>query len=231
MDGQFGRRALEKAGDLPYWIGRPIEQPGSCPVGFIGSADVAIELREWPLRHVVKCLIQDPRGQAEGVRERQERQLLRLFDACRNTRHEFLLEVIAGKHSSIEFKAASLMERLYSIGLRPDWWKLEPAGDCATWANIQRVISEFDPHCRGVVVLGLAASEKALLKSFAASAAYPIVKGFAVGRTIWWEAARQWLSGAIDDAVALKMISDRFATLTRGWRSARNSLVMTAEAE
>jgi 5-dehydro-2-deoxygluconokinase len=231
MDGQFGRHALEQASDLPYWIGRPIEQPGSCPVAFVGSPDVGIELREWPLRHVVKCLIQDPRGQAEGIQERQEQQLLRLFNACRSTRHEFLLEIIGGKHSSVEFRVARLMERLYSIGLRPDWWKLEPAADSATWADIQRVVSEFDPHCQGVVVLGLAASEKALLKSFAASAAYPIVKGFAVGRTIWWDAARQWFSGTIDAATAEKMISERLATLARGWRAARNSLVMTAEGE
>ncbi len=123
------------------------------------------------------------------------------------------------------------MERLYTIGVRPDWWKLEPSADSATWADIQRVISEFDPHCRGVVVLGLAATERQVLKSFAASAAFPIIKGFAVGRTIWWEAARQWLSGSIEDEAAVTLIADRFATLARGWRSARNSLLMTAESE
>jgi len=231
LDGQFGRCALERASDLPYWIGRPIEQPGSCPVAFIGGSDVGTELREWPHRHVVKCLIQDPRGQAEAVRERQERQLLRLFAACRNTRHELLMEIISGRQSNVELRTAALMERLYTIGIRPDWWKLEPATDSATWADIQQVIDEFDPQCRGVVVLGLAATERQVLKSFAASAAFPIVKGFAVGRTIWGEVARQWLSGTIDDAAAVKMISDRFATLARGWRAARNSLLMTAEGE
>lgn len=231
LDGEFGRRGLEEANDLPYWIGRPIEQPGSCPVAFIGSSDVGIELRQWPLRHVVKCLIRDPRGQAEIVRERQEQQLLRLADACRNTRHELLLEIVSHKQPTVELRTATLLERLYTIGIRPDWWKLEPAVDSATWADIQRVILEFDPHCRGVVTLGLAATERQLLRSFAASAAFPIVKGFAVGRTIWWEAARQWLAGDIDDGVAVKMISDRFGTLARGWRAARNSLLLTTEGE
>jgi 5-dehydro-2-deoxygluconokinase len=231
LDGQFGRRGLEHAGDLPYWIGRPIEQPGSCPVAFVGGADVAIELREWPLRHVVKCLIQDPRGQAEGVRERQEQQLLRLFAACRNTRHELLLEIIGSRQSNVEVRTAALMRRLYTIGIRPDWWKLEPAADSATWAGIQQVIDEFDSQCRGVMVLGLAATERQVLKSFAASAAFPIVKGFAVGRTIWGDAARQWFSGAIGDTTAVQMIADRFGTLARSWRAARNSLLMTAEGE
>jgi 5-dehydro-2-deoxygluconokinase len=231
LDGQFAHRGLEEASDLPYWVGRPIEQPGSCPVAFIGGSDVAVELRKWPLRQVVKCLIQDPRGQAEVIRERQEQQLLRLFDACRNTRHELLVEIVRARQVNIELRTATLMERLYTIGVRPDWWKLEPSADSATWADIQRVISEFDPHCRGVVVLGLAATERQVLKSFAASAAFPIIKGFAVGRTIWWEAARQWLSGSIEDEAAVTLIADRFATLARGWRSARNSLLMTAESE
>ena len=231
LDDQFGREGLERASDLPYWIGRPIEQPGSCPVAFTGNADVGIELREWPLRHVVKCLIRDPRGQAEGIRERQEQQILRLFNACRSTRHELLLELIIDKRAKIDLHTATLMERIYTLGVRPDWWKLEPAPDTATWSDIQRVISEFDPHCRGVVVLGLAGTTKTLLKSFAASAAFPIVKGFAVGRTIWWDAARQWLSGTIDDVAAVKLIADELGTLARGWRAARNSLLLTAEAE
>src|SRR5690606_20612611 len=55
LDGRFGMRALEAAADRPYWIGRPIELPGSCPLEFESSADVATELATWPRNHVVKC--------------------------------------------------------------------------------------------------------------------------------------------------------------------------------
>ena len=39
------------------WIGRPIEVPGSRPVGFLDGPDLGSTLREWPVTHCVKCLI------------------------------------------------------------------------------------------------------------------------------------------------------------------------------
>ena len=35
---------------------------------------------------------------------------------------------------------ARAIQRFYDLGIRPDWWKLEPAGDAETWANIERAI-------------------------------------------------------------------------------------------
>ena len=37
-----------------------------------------------------------------------------------------------------------------------------------------------------------------------------MVKGFAVGRTIWHEPARRWLTGEIDDAQAVATLADEF---------------------
>ena len=45
-----------------------------------------------------------------------------------------------------------------------------------------------------------------------------IVKGFAVGRTIFNDAAEKWLAGKIDDAAAVADMADRFARLTRAWQ-------------
>jgi len=221
LDGRFGMCGLERAADYPYWIGRPIELPGSRPLEFEASADVATEIREWPYNHVVKCLVLAHPDDELLLRERQERQVLRIFDACRKTRHEFLLEAIvpAGMESGPD-TVSRLMQRFYDLGIRPDWWKLEPVSDAATWGNIQDVILGNDPDCRGVVILGLAAPDEVLLRSFAVARAFPVVKGFAVGRTIWGDAAREWLAGRIDDAQALAMLVARFGVLVRGWRAA-----------
>src|SRR3546814_15189720 len=81
-------RALEAAADHPYWIGRPIEMPGSRPLDFESSPDVATELATWPRNHVVKCLAFYHPDDPDDLRERQERQLLRLQDAARQTSHE-----------------------------------------------------------------------------------------------------------------------------------------------
>ena len=57
------------------------------------------------------------------------------------------------------------------------------------------MIAANDPWCRGVVLLGLEAPEDELEAAFAATAEAPIVKGFAVGRTIFADAAEHWLAG------------------------------------
>ncbi len=222
LDGRFGMRGLEAAADHPYWIGRPIELPGSRPLEFESSADVATELATWPTNHVVKCLaFYHPNDTAE-MRERQERQLLRLQDACRKTGHELLVEIIASGVGDIDAHTiARTIQRLYDLGMKPDWWKLEPTEDPAAWANVETTIRANDPHCRGVLLLGLSAPQEALIASFDAAAAAPIIKGFAVGRTIFAEAAEQWLTGRMDDEAAIADLSGRFAVLVDAWRAAR----------
>ena len=56
------------------------------------------------------------------------------------------------------------------------------------------MIRDNDPYCRGIVLLGLEAPEAELEAAFAAAAGEPLVKGFAVGRTIFDDAARNWLN-------------------------------------
>ena len=222
LDGRFGMRGLEAAADHPYWIGRPIELPGSCPLEFESSADVATEIATWPANHVIKCLAFYHPSDAQDLRERQERQLLRLQDAARKTRHELLVEVIASRNGSIDDGTVSqVMQRLYDLGMKPDWWKLEPNDSMAAWANIERTIARNDPRCRGVVLLGLSAPEHELIASFDAAASSPMVKGFAVGRTIFADAAEKWLAGRIDDESAITDLSRRFGVLVDAWRAAK----------
>ncbi|HYD88821.1 MAG TPA: 5-dehydro-2-deoxygluconokinase [Vitreimonas sp.] len=223
IDGRHGMRALEMAADLPYWIGRPIELPQSCPIEFDTELrDVGAEIAQWPLNHTVKCLFHYHPDDEEELRKRQERQALRLFDACRATRHELLVEIIASKNAVVNaMTAARAIQRFYDIGVRPDWWKLEPAADAETWANIERAILANDPHCRGVVLLGLSVPQDELVKSFAPAARAGIVKGFAVGRTIFNGAAEQWFKGEIDDAAAIEALSSNLSVLVEAWRRAK----------
>ena len=231
LDGRYGMRGLEAAADHPYWIGRPIEVPGSRPLAFESSPDVATELATWPYNHVVKCLAFYHPDDPPALCEQQERQLLRLQDACRKTRHELLVEVISSRHGAIDaHTAARAIQRLYDRGMKPDWWKLEPAADLATWANIEQVIRGNDPQCRGVLLLGLHAPSEVLADSFRVAAGSPIVKGFAVGRTIFADAAARWLAGDIDDEAAIADLSARFGVLVEAWRTARAATDRQREA-
>jgi 5-dehydro-2-deoxygluconokinase len=229
LDGRFGFEALAAAADHPYWIGRPIEVPKSRPLEFECSADVATELAEWPLGHVVKVLCLYHPDDEPDLRERQERQLLRLFDACRKTRHELLVEIIAPAGIPTDATTiARALERLYDLGIKPDWWKLEPMDDPGAWRKVAAVIESHDPFCRGVLLLGLSQPTETLLAAFQATANVPVVKGFAVGRTIFADAARAWLAGEIDDAAAVRTLADNLSGLVEGWRRARSSVGQAA---
>jgi len=221
-DGRYGTNTLEAAADLPYWIGRAIEIPGSRPLQFEGGGDLGGTLRQWPLNHVVKCLVHyHPEDSAE-LRAAQETQLRRLFDACRNTRHELLVEIIASKHGAVDLHTvARVIERIYDGGVYPDWWKLEPARDPDTWMMIERAIRVRDPGCRGILLLGLSAPPSQLIESFLIAAQFSLVKGFAVGRTVWQDCAEKWLAGVIDDDAAVAAMSATLGVLVDGWRHAR----------
>ena len=222
IDDRFGFAVLAELADRNYWIGRPIETPRSRPLEFEGDDDVGMELNSWPLTHVVKCLASYHPDDPPELRERQERQLLRLYSACRRTGHELLLEIIPPSHQTIDHETvARALDRLYDIGIRPDWWKLEPSSDKAAWANIVRVVENRDPLCRGILMLGLSAPIPDLIASFRAAACFPMIKGFAVGRSIFHDVATDWLSDRIDDEEAISAMASRLSALVEGWRSAR----------
>ena len=73
------------------------------------------------------------------------------------------------------------------------------------------------------MVLGLDAPMNRLAAGLAEAARVPLVKGFAVGRTIFGNAARGWLSGHITDGEAVEEMTARYAALCRAWDGARRA--------
>jgi len=223
IDERFGRDAFFDAATKNFsWIGRPVELPGSKPLRFEFSQDIGSQLVEWPIDHCIKCLcFYHPDDPAELKTEQQEK-LRTLFEAARRVGRELLVEIIAGKNGPLDDKTISTsMQELYDLGIKPDWWKLEPQASTAAWRNIEAVVTDNDPLCRGIVLLGLEAPAEELLKGFEATLAAPSVKGFAVGRTIFADAARSWLAGDIDDEAAIADMAGRFRHLTEAWLKTR----------
>ncbi len=218
-DDRYGQEALDRATGSGIWIGRPIEVPASRPVEFESRAGLATTLRAWPAEHCVKCLVHYHPDDEAALRDKQERRIVALFEACRSTRHELLLEVIPPSASRVDaHTVARALEKFYDLGVYPDWWKLAPPADAEAWANIAGAIERGDPACRGVLLLGLEAPEEDLRRAFKAAAGQPLCKGFAVGRTIFGTPAEAWFAGAMDDAAASAAMSARYARLIDIWR-------------
>jgi 5-dehydro-2-deoxygluconokinase len=210
-------------------VARPIEQAGSTPLVFEGGGDVGLTLREWPVTQAVKCLVHWQPGDPPAIAEAQARQLQVLGEACRETGHELLLELIANAKNPGDARATvEMIRRVYALGIKPDWWKLAPPEDPAGWRLIEDAIGEADPLCRGVVLLGFDAPLAELEASFAAAARAPICKGFAIGRSIFGQPAEEWLSGKIDDDGAVAAMTRAYGRLIEIWRKARKHATTAA---
>ncbi|MQL48639.1 5-dehydro-2-deoxygluconokinase [Photorhabdus khanii] len=216
-DSTFGQDVLNEMTGQGWWIGRPIELPGSRPLclehGSIGS-----QLIDWPLEHIVKCLVFFHPEDAHPLRLAQEKKIQEIYAACGKSGHELLLEVIlpAEMEHSDEYYIRAL-KRFYNLGIKPDWWKLPPL-NADSWDKINHFIQQRDPYCRGVVILGLDAPQEELKAGFNAAAGKSIVKGFAVGRTLFGQPSLQWLKNEIDDNELIQQIKTNYHNLISLWR-------------
>lgn len=221
-DQRFGQNALNAATGRGWWIGRPVELPGSLPVRFEYGASVAAQLHTWPLEHIVKCLVQYDVDHPEHIRADQEERMAGLYESVQVSGHDLLLEIIPPGVSAAEHddKVIRGIERLYKLGVMPEWWKigaLSPDG----WRRLDALIDEYDPHCKGVVLLGLGAPLPELVQGFQHVPASRYCRGFTVGRSIFNEPALDWLAGRIDDGELVARIRNNFEYLIDGWQAMR----------
>lgn len=220
IDGSsYGADALPQATGRGWWVGRPVELPGSRPLRFDGGPSVATTLQNWPAEHVVKCLVHYHPDDAPALRVEQEARIAELWAATRASGHELLLEVIPPRGVSkaeADEAVVRAVKRLYNLGFKPEWWKLAPLSAQA-WDEIGALVAARDPFCRGAVILGLNQPLADLARGFA-EARHPVVKGFMVGRTLWAEPSLAWLKGEIDDGAFIALVSRNFSELVGAWR-------------
>ena len=218
IDGRYGADSLARVTGSGAWIARPVELPGSIPLEFEAGDNVGLELRSWPQEHVVKCLAFYHPDDDPKLRQTQEAKMQALYQACRATSHELLLEIIPPVDTDvIEDTMARALDNLYVRGIFPDWWKLPPQATTAAWTQIAAVIEKHDPLCRGIVLLGLGASEDELKRGFELTSGQPLCKGFAVGRSVFQSPAEQWFAGTIGDDDVIEQVGTSYSRLIQLW--------------
>ncbi len=198
----------------PLWVGRCIEKTGASPLEFEGLADAGATLMSWPENHAVKCLLRISGNETEAVLREDKEQLRRLFSAVRATGHDLLIELIAeeGDHVLLQW-----METCYALGVYPDYWKILPPTQAETWNKLEEMLERHDPYCRGFLVLGNNAPAEDLKKVFSSIPRIRHVLGFAIGRSVFLDAAEKWFAGALSDSEASSAMSGIFCQLIKSW--------------
>ena len=170
-DDRYGQDALNAATGRGWWIGRPVEWPGSNPVVFEHGRSIGTTLVAWPVEHVVKCLVPFHPDDDVDNRLENEAQVRALYDAVQASGHELLIEIVPPKHlphgpgRPAARDEAPLQPRHLS----------RSGGSCrrrraTEWPALDALIAERDPYCRGVVLLGLNAPIDELARGFADAA-------------------------------------------------------------
>ena len=223
LDDLTGRAALHQITSTNAWIGRPIEASGEFPLQLEAEGEIVQHLSDWPLNQTVKVLCPYRLDDDSATRQHHEQLILKLDHACRFTGHQWLLEIITAREvSSPAFdQVSSIMQHFYDLGVKPDWWKLEPALNHAYWLSVGEVIDKNDIYCQGIIVLGLNGTIESISEAFYAAAKQPWVKGFAVGRTLFSEAAQGWLKGHLDDAQAVALMAKKYQLIIAAWDNAQ----------
>ncbi|WP_191599985.1 bifunctional 5-dehydro-2-deoxygluconokinase/5-dehydro-2-deoxyphosphogluconate aldolase [Marinomonas algicola] len=226
-DGTFAQDVLNDITGKDHWIARPVEMPSSRPLRFELGDNIGQIISTWPTNHIIKCLVFYHPDDAVDLRNEQEQKVKDLYRACCASGHELLVEIIPPADSAVQDDTLSRsIERFYNLGVFPDWWKL-PSPSKAAWKKIGALIKARAPHCRGVVLLGLDRPVDELQAGFNAAAEQDICKGFAIGRTIFSEPTKAWLSNQIDDTEYVARVKNNYLEMSRLWK--QRTVVSTDE--
>jgi 5-dehydro-2-deoxygluconokinase len=252
--GPYGEQSLHAATGRGWWVGRPVELPGSRPLRFDGTRSIGSQLAGWPREQVVKCLVAYHPDDPVALRLEQEARVRELWEATRMSGHELLLEIIPPREATSQLGAGPPQGELRpprGAGAEGDRGSTGTSGtaDEAVLRSVKRLYNlGFKPEWWKLAPMDGAAWERLAaliaerdphcrgavilglnqpLEVLAAGfrqATHPIVKGFMVGRTLWAEASLAWLKGEIDDAALIEQVARNFTVLVDAWRARRDAL-------
>jgi 5-dehydro-2-deoxygluconokinase len=160
----------------------------------------------------VKVLVRyDPDGD-RAMNRRQAARLAELSEWLAPRPTKFLFELIVPSERA-ELRptlVASAIGELQAAGVEPDVWKvegLESAEDYRTVAEAARAGGRDGVGC---VVLGAGADEETVAHWLREAAGVEGFIGFAIGRTIFWDALSGWLAGTLDRESAVEEIAANY---------------------
>src|SRR4051812_8867246 len=225
VDEQFGGDIPQQAKERGLKLVMPVEKSGQPMFDFEYGDDFG--------RHILaydpdfsKVLVRYNPDHEPAANREQAAKLKRLGDWLHEHAREFLFELLVpaedrqlesvggdtGRYDA-ELRPG-LMRRaiieLQDAGVEPDIWKLEGVderSDAAMLAETTRRDGRDGVVC---VVLGRGASEARVDHWLQQAAPAEGFVGFAIGRSIWWDALKGFLEGSIDRGAAVEQVADNY---------------------
>jgi len=225
VDEQFGGDIPTQAKERGLVLAMPVEKSGQDEFDFQYGDQFGEHIERFDPEFSKVLVRYNPDGDA-GMNERQAGRLRRLSDWLHEHDRKFLfellvpatdeqLESVGGDSDRYDAELRpDLMIRviaeLQDTGVEADIWKIEGVDDRS---DCERIVAQARTGGRdGVVcvVLGRGASTEKVDEWLRAGAPVDGYVGFAIGRSIWWDALKGFIDGGLEREKASDQIADNY---------------------
>jgi myo-inositol catabolism protein IolC len=240
VDEQFGGDIPAQAKENGFKLAMPVEKSGQNEFDFQYGDDFGTHIETFDPAFSKVLVRYNPDGDAE-MNKRQLERLKRLADWLHDHDRKFLFELLVpAEDSQLEQVGGDadrydaelrpeLMRRAIedcqNFGIEVDIWKIEGVdeqSDCEMLAQQTR----RGEGREGVVcvVLGRGASDDKVDQWLRAGAPVEGYVGFAIGRSIWWDALKGFLDDSISREDAAQQIADNYLRFVRVYQEAESAV-------
>jgi myo-inositol catabolism protein IolC len=237
VDEQFGapKRIPEEAKERGLLLAMPVEKSGQNEFDFEYGEDFGAHIEQFDPDFSKVLVRYNPDGDSE-MNQRQSERLKRLADWLHENDRKFLFELLVPAEPQ-QLESVDGDEERYDQELRPELMRrtivdFQEAGVEADIWKIEGIDSQEDckriaETCRrdgrdGVVcvVLGRGANDAKVEHWLRTGAPVEGYAGFAIGRTIWWDALKGFLEGDLDRDAAVRQVADKYLRFVQVYKEA-----------
>jgi myo-inositol catabolism protein IolC len=221
VDEQFGADVVREAEKEGFLFAMPVEKSGQNEFDFQYDEDFGKHIEDFNPSFSKVLVRYNPEGDKE-MNTRQTERLKKLSEWLHANDRKFLFELlvpaedvqlegVGGDADRYDKEVRpglmlTAIRELQEAGVEADIWKIEGIDrreDCERIAEQVRTGGRDGVVC---VVLGRGANDEAVDHWLKQGAGVPGYVGFAIGRTIWWDALKGYLDGSLDrDAAAARV--------------------------
>jgi myo-inositol catabolism protein IolC len=231
IDEQFGSDIPERAREHGLKLAMPVEKSGQNEFDFEYGEDFPAHIERFDPDFSKVLVRYNPQDDPE-MSARQLSRLRRLSDWLHARDRKFLFELLVPAtdeqlervDGSTDRYDAELrpelmrqaIEEIQEAGIKVDVWKIEGVDDRADAAMLAEQ-TRSQAGCDGVtcVVLGRGASGAKVAEWLEAAAPVDGFVGFAIGRSIWWDALATFLAGQLPREDAAAQIAENYLHFVR----------------
>jgi 5-dehydro-2-deoxygluconokinase len=243
VDEQFGGPV-----DIPseakargFKLAMPVEKSGQNEFDFEYGDDFGAHIEQFDPDFSKVLVRYNPDDPDRDMNERQLARLKQLSDWLRENDRKFLFELLVpatdeqlekvggdSDRYDAELRPELMrraIEEIQDFGVEVDVWKIEgvdESSDCETLARQTR--SGEGRENVVCVVLGRGASTEKVEEWLRAGASVDGYIGFAIGRSIWWDALKGFLDGSLEREAAAEQIADNYLHFVRVYQEAESAV-------